>query len=405
MTKKKWVFFVLCWSGMAIYFTERWIFGPMIPYLMVDFRIDRVQAGGIGSAQILGFLLMPLLAGFLSDRLGRKPVILSGLLGIALFTCLSGLTTSHHQMYATRFLSGMSEPLFSVPLIAYFMELFPNYPAFFVTLMISGTSVGWFAGPILSGWCIGTLGSWRYPFWISGLAGLVLFGVLLFYWYDQKSSKLQTLINTRATFRFGGTVGFTVLITLSLVVFFDNLAEFGFSMWLPSFLKEERSFSILQAGIIASMWGIGQFFGRPLLGLLGDRTGYRHVGIPSAFIMALSFYFIVNSQSYASFIFWQLAAGFIGGAVMGSLWTFSAIFFDRMKGTALGFVSNIGNLGSLAAPVLGGYLADRYTLADSLITIGVFSSVLSGLLFLSSFIWVRRNVRNRRQNIEAENSE
>ena len=393
MEKKKWVFFFLCWLGMAIFFCERWIFGPMIPYLMADFHIDRVTAGSLVSAQMMGYLLIPFFAGLLSDRIGRRPVILFGLFGLSFFTLLSGFTTSHHQMYATRFLTGVTEPFLSVALMAYFMELFPNYPAFFTTLMISGTSVGWFAGPILSGWSLQTLGSWRHPFWIMGIAGLVLFCILLFYWYDQKVSKKTVHATPLQPPRYSKTVFATLLITLSLIVFFDCIAEFGFSIWLPSFLKEERNFSIAQAGIIASMWGAGQFFGRPLLGLLSDRTGYRHVGTPAAFVMGLSFYFIVKSQAYASFIFWQLIAGFIGGALMGSLWTFTAIFYGRAKGTVLGLISNLGNTGSVVAPVIGGYLADRYSLETSLVIMGLVPSILCSLLFLSSFIWVKENVR------------
>jgi len=37
---------------------------------------------------------------------------------------------------------------------------------------------------------------------------------------------------------------------------------------LPSFLKEERNFTILQAGIVTGMWGMGQFFGGPFWGCL-----------------------------------------------------------------------------------------------------------------------------------------
>jgi len=362
---------------------------------MADFHIDRVTAGSLVSAQMFGYTLTPFVAGYLSDRLGRRPVILLGLFCFSFFTFLSGWTTSHHQMYLTRFISGMTEPFFSMSLMAYFMELFPNSPAFFTTLMISGTSVGWFAGPILSGWCLQTSGSWRQPFWILGAAGLLLFLIFVFYWYEEESKKETGQEVSPQASRHSKTVFAATLITMSVIVFFDCIAEFGFSMWLPSFLKEERSFSIAQAGTIAGIWGIGQFFGRPLLGLLGDRTGYRHVGAPAAFFMGISLYFVVKSHTFSSFIFWQLAAGFIGGGLMGSLWTFTAVFYGKRKGAALGLVSNLGNTGSVVAPMVGGYLADRTSLETSLMIMALVPSTLCSLLFLSSFIWVRENVRTR----------
>jgi len=398
---KKWVFFFLCWLGMAVFFGERWIFGPMIPYLMADFHIDRVTAGSLASAQMFGYTLTPFIAGYVSDRLGRRPVILSGLLCLSTFTLLSGWTMSHHQMYLTRFISGLTEPFFSMSLMAYFIELFPSHPAFFTTLMISGTSVGWFAGPLLSGWCLQTSGSWRQPFWILGAAGLILFCVLLFYWYDQKNERGPFDAPSPQPPAYSKTVFAVTLIIMSVIVFFDCIAEFGFSIWLPSFLKEDRGFSIAQAGTIAGMWGIGQFMGRPLLGLLGDRTGYRYVGAPAAFLMGVSLYFVVNSHTYSSFIFWQLAAGFIGGGLMGSLWTFTAVFYGKRKGAALGLVSNFGNTGAVAAPVVGGYLAERFSLETSLVIMALVPSTLCTLLFLSSFIWVRKNVRVRYKEMTA----
>jgi len=71
----------------------------------------------------------------------------------------------------------------------------------------------------------------------------------------------------------------------------------------------------------------------------------------------LLYYLIVSSENYSSFIFWQLTAGFVGAAVMGSLWAFISVFFAETKGTALGVISNIGNTGAVVAPVIGGYLA------------------------------------------------
>ena len=43
--------------------------------------------------------------------------------------------------------------------------------------------------------------------------------------------------------------------------------------------------------------------------------------------------------------------------------------------------------------MVGGYLADRYSLETSLVIMGLVPSILCSLLFLSSFIWVKENVR------------
>jgi MFS family permease len=195
----------------------------------------------------------------------------------------------------------------------------------------------------------------------------------------------------KSQFRFRDTL-FVLLILMALLSFFDAIAEFGFSMWLPTFLQEEKGFPILQVGVITSVWGLGQTFGRPVLGLVGDRIGYRRVGTPAAFIMALSFYCIVTSQAYGSFVFWQLTAGFIGAGVMGSLWPFTAVLFGKLKGTALGLLSNVAQLGAAAAPILCGYVGERVSLGKGLLLISVIPSAMVGLLFLMSYFWVRADL-------------
>lgn len=400
VTARKWILIALWWLGGLAYFSERWIFGPLIPTLMAEFKIDRVRAGMLGSAEMIGFMLMPFVAGLLSDRVGRRIVILWGLGGLSFFTVLAGFTSSYGQMYTARFLTGLSEPFFSIPLLVLVSELFPQRPGFFVTLVVSGTSLGWFAGPLLSGWLLQSFGDWRLPFWITGGSGLLIAGLLFVSWRGIEKEESGAKAKDRREFKLRGVL-WVSLVILSFICLFNIIAEFGFSMWLPAFLKEERGFALVEVGVITSMWGLGQAVGRPLLTLVADRCGYRVVGFCSAVMMALSFYFVLKSQGYGSFVFWQLMAGFLGSAVMGCLWTFTALLFGNLKGTALGIISNIGQLGGAAAPIIVGYLGDRVSLETGLAMIGVVPALVVAVLFLSSFLWVRGDIRRRSEPYKA----
>jgi MFS family permease len=64
--------FFLGWVKMILYFTQRWIFGPLIPPLMHDFSLNRAAPGLIGSASLWGYIITPVTAGLLSDRFGRR---------------------------------------------------------------------------------------------------------------------------------------------------------------------------------------------------------------------------------------------------------------------------------------------------------------------------------------------
>lgn len=145
MKRGKAFFFLLGWIGMLVYFSQRWIIGPLIPSLMHDFAADRTQLGVVGAANMWGYMLTPIVAGLLSDRFGRKYAVLAGIAGLSALTAVSGLTQSAGQLFAARFVTGMWEAFYFIPLIAFMLELFPERPGFYLTLMTSGSSLGWFA--------------------------------------------------------------------------------------------------------------------------------------------------------------------------------------------------------------------------------------------------------------------
>ena len=140
--------------------------------------MNKTVVGTIGSASIMGYMLSPILAGWLSDRFGRKEAILLGIFGFSGLTVLCGLANYPSQLFAARFFTGVAEAFFFIPMLAYTLELFPERPGFFLTLMSSGSSLGWFVGPALAGWLLNTTGNWRSPFWAAGVLGLVLSGLL-----------------------------------------------------------------------------------------------------------------------------------------------------------------------------------------------------------------------------------
>jgi MFS family permease len=186
------VFFVLGWIGMIIYFTQRWVFGPLIPSLMDDFSVNRTKLGIIGSASLWGYMISPVFAGMISDRFGRKGPVLCGILTFSIFTVVSGLVTDLSQLFIARFLSGIGEAFFLISLLAFTLELFPERPGFYVAFMSSGNSLGWFIGPALAGWLTDLTGSWRWPFIATGLAGLVATVMLFWQWPQKENRKLSS---------------------------------------------------------------------------------------------------------------------------------------------------------------------------------------------------------------------
>jgi MFS family permease len=381
--RNKLIFFVLGWLGMVLYFTQRWIFGPIIPALMKEFQITKTAVGTIGSASILGYMLSPILAGWLSDRFGRKKAILFGLIGLSCLTIFCGLAQSANQLFAARFFTGVTEPFFFIPMLAFTLELFTERPGFFLTLMSSGSSLGWFVGPALAGWLLNTTGNWRSPFWAAGVTGLVLSGSLVLFWPRMETTRLSGSYFKKGFLKSGRI---PVLILLGLVAAFQISAEFGFTMWFPAFLELELEMTTAAAGMMAGLYGLGQFVGRPVLGWISDKKGYHEVGTVSGLILTLFLILTLEIRQPTLQGLAILLGGFIGSGVMGALWTSTGLIFADSKGLALGLITTAGYALATLAPVLIGYIADRRSVGLGLWLVCIPAAFLAALAFL--VIWL-----------------
>jgi MFS family permease len=382
MRSKRTAFFVMGWVGMLFYFAQRWLFGPLIPSLMQAFGADRTTLGVIGSASLWGYMFTPIVAGIVSDRFGRKYAVLFGIFGFSALTVVSGLVNSASQLFWSRFLTGTVEAFYFVPLAAFTLELFPERPAFFLSLLVSGSSLGWFVGPAVAGWLLDLTGTWRAAFLVIGLSSLTVAFLQWYFWPEETSKTRAAVFFDRAILLPGNLL---VLLCLSLVLTFQMASEFGFTLWFPSYLRTEVLMSATGAGLLAGFFGIGQAFGRPVMGWVSDRAGYRRTGIAGSIGMGISLMLTLSVASTSPRGFFTFTAGFLGAAVTGGLWTFTGLVFASFKGLALGIIVTFAYVAASLSPIAIGYIGDHYSIAAAFWTVTVPCAFAAGAAFLPTF--------------------
>lgn len=368
---------------MVLYFTQRWIFGPLIPSLMETFGSDKTTLGLVGAGSLWGYMFTPIVAGIISDRFGRRYVVLFGMFGLSALTVISGLANTTGQLFLFRFATGLVEGFFFIPMIAFTLELFPERPGFYLTFMSSGTSMGWFTGPALAGWLLDLTGNWRIPFFATGLAGIILAALLMLVWPEEKRERHNSgkLFDPSILQR----SNMIMLALVSFVAMFQISGEFGFAMWYPVFLKTEAGTTASMAGLIAGMWGLGQFIGRPTMGLVSDRLGYRQVGIVGGIVMGLSLLVVLKVENLFARGAVSFFTGFVGCAVMGSLWTFTGLTFSRARGLALGVLTTWSYAIASLSPITIGWIGDHYRVSTGLLVICVPAVFLAAATFAATY--------------------
>ena len=155
---------------------------PVLPQLIQEFTGSNARAGFINGAfvalwAVMQFIFSPLI-GSLSDRFGRRPIILISSAGLALDYVLVALAPNLWWLAAARIIGGITTASFSTA-SAYLADVTPpEGRAKAYGLIGAAWSAGFVAGPLLGG----LLGDWspRAPFWAAGALSAVAFVYGLF---------------------------------------------------------------------------------------------------------------------------------------------------------------------------------------------------------------------------------
>ena len=156
---------------------------PVLPHLIVDLiggSITKaaVWSGGFGALFMLMQFVFSPVQGALSDRYGRRSVILISSFGLGIDFVVMAIAPSLWLLFVGRAISGVCAASFSTA-NAYIADITPKEKraAAFGTLG-AAFGIGFIIGPALGGF-LGHL-SIRLPFWIAGVLSLVNFGYGLF---------------------------------------------------------------------------------------------------------------------------------------------------------------------------------------------------------------------------------
>ena len=138
-------------AGMCAFFTM-YVTQGLLPSLQGVFHASVAELSLTITFTTLAVALAAPLSGSLSDRYGRKPVLLCSLAGLSLTTALAATAGSLHALLLWRLLEGLFIPGVFTATVAYIGEEWPARKVPAVTaLYISGSVAGGFLGRFIAG--------------------------------------------------------------------------------------------------------------------------------------------------------------------------------------------------------------------------------------------------------------
>lgn len=354
----------------------------------------------ISSVGLLNWIVMGLggvVAGFVSDRIGTRVVVLagSGLLGLGLV--LSSQVTELWQLYITfGVLVAGGVSAFYVPLTVLAIKWFPHRRGMAAAVVSAGNGAGILLLSPLTRWLVSEL-DWRAAFVVLGdLAWIIVIPSALMLRAAPESGTESDVRDSAPEVRGGGRAGaisrpplMAVMKTwpfwaIALTHFGCCAAHAGPIFHLVTHAIDQGVPRLAAAGLLG-LSGFSSIFGRVGTGMVADRLGARTTLIAALTLQAgtiLAFLVVrdVAGLSALSFVF--------GIAYGGSMPLYALVvreyFGERVLGTAYGtvfFISCIGmGLGSYAGGAIFDALGSYAWLFISSAVVGGLAAVLAAAL-------------------------
>ncbi len=368
-------FKILCGVGLLAIFSSTISKNPSLPLLVDSLGGNQAAIGLVAGVSAFTGILFSLPAGFLSDRLGRRRMLLlsGAVFATAPFAYL--LVSGIWQLGVIRFYHGLATAVFGPVAMALVADLYEQSRGAKLGWFSSATLLGRFIAPaaggaILSFSLTGGVYDFAPVYLVCGVAGVMAFGGMLALPRERTSEAadahegggsvaaawrdaLGALLNNRAIL---ATCGVEAAILFSFGIFETFLPIRGLALGLSAW----------QIGLCISSQVITIAMSKPALGHFSDIHGRPPQIFGGAMFGAACMVLLAHADSFwmmmAASILLGLAISFVTSASVAHLADLSE---KGCHGSVMGALGSIMDIGHTTGPIIGGMLAVSFGLGVS----------------------------------------
>ncbi len=399
--------------------------GFIAPSLISEWNIGRSALAPVLSAALFGLAFGAIFAGPLSDRLGRRALLIASVVvfGVACFA--SAFSADLTQLTALRFITGLGLGAAMPNAVTIMSEFCPDRRrATVINLMFCGFPLGAAFGGFLAAWLIPNFG-WRSVLLFGGTMPLLLVIVLLVALpesvryrvahahpvekiratlsridrsavdagsfvmteqghVDSTKSDVAVVLSRR---HIVGSIMLWLAYFMGLVIFYSSIN------WMPILLKE-AGLSAQRATLVSAFFPLGGV-GAVLCGVLMDRFNADRIVAVCYGLTAISVYLIGHAvDSIGLLILAVFAAGVLMNTAQSSMPALAAAFYPtRGRGTGVAWMLGIGRFGGIGGSFLVAELARRhFSFAGIFAVVAVAGVIACIALLVKQGFYPRRDV-------------
>lgn len=367
----RWLVLACAWGALLITFIDRLAWGNMAATVGQSLGLQIGALGVFVTAFYVGYVLANVGGGMATDLFGPRKALTLSLLLLGLCTCLFGHVSSIPAGLALQAMMGLAagcDYSACIKLTAAWFDIKSRGRA--IGLLMTATSLAVVLTNAIIPRLLG-MRSWHRIYEgmgiitvLAGLCCLVLVrdGPLPSHALRHRL-RLDTLFKNRD------------LLLLAVAGFGAMWGTWGFAFWANSLMIRGHGLSVLEAGRITMLFGVGAIFSKPLIGLLSDWLGGRRKLLVMVCLLGFAVLLLTFGSLHGAARF-RLIAPFLGVTAFAYSPLLAMMVAEAagpvLAGSATGLTNAFWQLGSVAVPlVVGAVFQSTHSFPAAFVTLAI----------------------------------
>ncbi|MFD0824118.1 MFS transporter [Neobacillus sp. M.A.Huq-85] len=323
---------------------------PVLPFYAEQIGASPTELGLLMAVYSFMQLIFAPIWGRVSDRIGRKPVMMIGIAGLGISFLIQGLSTQLWMLFAARILGGMLSSANMPTAMAYVADITSEENrGKGMGIIGAATGLGFVFGPAIGG--IFSKISLGLPFLLASASSFITL-ILVFLLLRESSVKKSVEKRPSLLEAFNGPT--SILFIMQLLI---SLSLSGLEATFAYFAAKKAGMDTSELGYVFMIMGFASaIIQGGMVGRLTKIYGERVVIQGGIIVSAIGFGLILLVDSFLSAAVYLTIFGIGNGVIRPSVSALLTKTSSAGHGSTTGLLSSFDSLGRIIGPPLGGWL-------------------------------------------------
>lgn len=373
--------YFICWLSLIADGYDLYVYGTTLPAIIGQepFNVTAAQAGTVGSLALVGMLIGSLVVGMLTDKLGRRKILIGSVVLFSAFMLACAFAPTWEIFAAGRFIAcfGVGGLLPTAVALANEFAL-PERKSLTLGIVLTGPALGTVIASLSSMllienysfrpvYAIGSFGliaaalAWKYlpespAFLASAGRSAQAAQICAAYGLNPPAvthAAVASATQLSPTRRLFGTELRARSMRIWVVTLLSMLTMFGVSTWLPQIMRN-AGYGLGSSVSFLLAYSIGAMLGTVIASMIGQRIGVKPLVVFGFSTAAIALMLMTFNPPTALMMLLVALTGFGGMGTQNQINDYIAQFYPAsIRATGLGWALAIGRLGAIAGPTYG----------------------------------------------------